>query len=487
MLLKSFRKMTKKKPVIQVAAALIIIVSVFFLFSTFRQTYVGACDWYAYYSQSLLLRSGQLYMPTRLDPEIFPSVAPLGYYERNGRVVPHFPPGYPLLMALFGLVGLEFYVTPVIGTLSFILMFLILSRLVNRHIALMFSLLWVLSPIVVWGSTEVMSDLVACCFILLAYYFFMKEKIALSGLVFGFSLLVRPSNILFMLVLLPLVIKQKKLFKFGVYFSIVTAVSAVYNWLMHGAPWKYGYYDTASLLSGSVFFRNFLYYSKEIVVQFTPFLLLLALIPLWKRKKQAYVYGAWFFSFFIFYCFIILGNNVWWGIRFLLPAYPALFILSALGLKEILEYAAEKWESKKAKAYIKPAVIVITILLLSYFVHFESKTLLFYKDKWIEFRDISRKAAENIPPGSVVGASVMSGPLRLYGNVESFNLKHIKSSRLIGRMLKRKRPVYLIMEPEFKGSPDFERKLAKFDYEKIVKLSEQKDYYLLRIKGKRRR
>jgi hypothetical protein len=461
-------------------------VSAFFLFSAYRQRYVGACDWYSYYQQSVLLRSGQLYLESELDPGVFPSIAPLGYYTRSGKIVAQFPPGYPVLMALFGFLNLESYVNPLLGMLSFFLIFLIIKEFTNQATALMFSILWVLFPLTVWGSTHMMSDLPACFFLLLCYYLIMKGKIPLAGLLFGFSLLVRPSNAIFALVLLPLLIKKKKLFKFGFYAAVTGSIMLIYNWHIHGAPWKYAFFDTASLFSGSIFFSNVLYYLKGILTQFTPVLLFLALYALWKRRKDVNVYfhGIWIFSFVIFYSFIIFsGHDAWWENRYILPAYPALFILAALGVKEITEHTAKKWQ--KAVPFIKPGMIVVTMVLAAYFLYFESKTLLFTKDKAEVFYHYAVKVANHVPPDSFVGSFETSGPLRLYGNLESFNILHDNSIKLINRMLRKKRPVYLVYEQILKDTWFYRENVHLYDLVKVVKLSEHLDYYLLRVRRRR--
>lgn len=460
--------LSDRKKILTYIAVFIVVSLVFFLFSTFRQKYVGGYDPYGYYSQSKLLKSGQFSLKTRIDPKIYPSIAPFGYYARNGKVIPHFPPGYPLIMTLFGIFGLEFYVTPVIGALSFILIFLILTQFVNRFIAITFSFLWVLSPIVVWGSTFVMSDLVACFFILLAYYFFIRGKTISSASIFGFSLLIRPSNILCLLALLPQLVKQKKLIKFAFYFGIVSILPAVYNLFIHGAPWKYGQYNTGALFSSSKFPTHLVFYSKEIFFQITPLIIFLAFIALYKRKGKVLIYVIWFLSFLFFYSFIKLSNQVWWGIRFLLPAIPALFIMSAIGLQELQDLVSLRY--KKINVYFRPAIFFLTIFILSYFIHFESKKLLFYKNKNREFYIVAQKVAEKVPPQSIIGATNLSGALRLYTNLESFVYTRPKSNKLIIRMIKKNVPIYLIVEPWDFNKEWSLRKLKRFKYKKVLKV-----------------
>ena len=167
---------SKKKLIFPAASAAVLLI-IFFIYSTYTQKYVGGSDFYGYYAQSLLLKKGQVDMPVGVSAAEYPAIAPLGYFAKDGKVLPQYPPGYPLLMALAGYIGLEFYVTPILGILSIVLMYLLIKELTDKKIAIFFSLIWAFFPIVVYGSTSVMSDLAAAFFILLSLYLYRKEKI----------------------------------------------------------------------------------------------------------------------------------------------------------------------------------------------------------------------------------------------------------------------------------------------------------------------
>jgi len=456
------------------------LIAIFILYIIYRQKYVGACDWYAYYSHGQLLKSGQLHMKTELDPKEFTAIIPIGYYVRDGEVIPHFPPGYPLLLAIFGLVGLEYFVNPLLGVLFTLLMYLILIKLTDKWIAAAFALLWALSPIAFWGSTQVMSDLSAGFFILLVFYFYTKGKTIPAGLIFGLSLLIRPSNIVFGLALLPLLIKERQFLKFTLYSAITTSISAVYNWYMHGLPWKYGFYSAADIFSPAGFLEKYLVYSREMISQYTPIFLLLALVALWKRRKDTMIYffAAWFFVFFLFYCFVIFGGEAWWSTRFLLPGIPALFFLAAMGLKDSLEIIAKKWPRLTTQEKFKPAFLMVFCLLMSVYFFF-----ILGKDKFQLntnkgkiFYDVALKVKSLVPANSLIGSLDMSGALRLYANLESFNLMDTKGSSKIFRKMLKKRPVYIIKSPPINIVMEkfYNEVLVLFQYEPVVKLTDDK-------------
>jgi len=86
----------------------------------------------AYYQQGELLKTGRVFLPTELPAAEHPALVPFGYFVENGRAIPQYTPGFPLLLAAASFVGLTFFVTPVVGLVSCILMFLLLRDLTDR-------------------------------------------------------------------------------------------------------------------------------------------------------------------------------------------------------------------------------------------------------------------------------------------------------------------------------------------------------------------
>jgi hypothetical protein len=460
------------------------------VFVTYRQTSVGACDWYGYYSQSMLLRSGQLTMETDIDASKYPCVAPLSYYERKGKIVPHYPSGYPILLAIFGAVGLAFFVNPLLGSLSFILMYLVILEVFKLNgnpksgknaehwVALMFSTIWVFSPIVIWGSVHVMSDLPAAFFVLFAYYLFLKDKIPAAALTLGFSILIRPNNILFALVLLPLAYKRRKLLSLGIWLSFSLGISAFYNWYMHGSPLRYGFYETKLLLTDTKLLSHLIYYSREIFLQITPVLLILAAIAIWRNRTKALALCGWFLAYLVFYSFLTLGGVFWWEMRFMLSALPPIFILAACGFLEL----SNSLPQKRHKWITWVVGVIVTLCLVGYFIHFGEKSRLFTRDKAEQFRVYAEHVKKLVPPNSIVGAFELSGPLRLYGNLESINLTHPSSLELIRKTLQnRERPVFVVYEPIAKDMPFFVTGLQSFKHKNVQVQEGLYKYYLIRL------
>jgi len=419
---------------------------IFLIYANHRQRYVGACDWYGYFQESLLFKEGRVSLETKYPSVQYPSVTPLGFYLINGKNLPQYPPGFPLLLAIFGFVGLEFYVTPLIGLLTAIMIFLNIKLLTDRWTAFLFTVIWSVFPIAVYGSTSIMSDLVATFFVLLAYYLYKTEKVTLSAIAMAYALAVRPSNLLFAVLLLPILIKDKKLWKYCLGGIVPAGLYGIYNWILYGAPWRTGYQSFTAELMKEVFPSHLMFYLKEIFWQAGPVLILLALYAIWKREKNWVFYTSWFGIFLLFYCFWRSGGDVWWWTRFLLPAFPAFFFLAALGYKRLISQIKEKtWAFKRAVI----VCLIGSIFLTGGYMVYRGRgyNMLWVRDLGKVYYTLSNNVAALVPPDSIVGSVELTGSLRYYTKIESFFSVHENSLILVRDVLKDKKRAFLVVEP----------------------------------------
>jgi len=467
---------------------IIVLLVLFGIYITYDQVYVGASDWYGYYEGAQLLKKGRVEMEVGYSPVQYPCIAPLSYFEINGRVLPQYPPGYPLLMAIAGLVGMEFYVTPLLGILSVLIMFLLIRQYTDKWIAASFSILWGLSPIVVYGSTSVMSDLVAAFFVILSFYLYTKGRVVGSAVSLAYSLTVRPANVLFCLVFLPRLIKDRKWLNFGFSFAVPAALYGIYNWLVYGVPWKTGYGDFVNNLSPAVFGDHFVFYLKELYFQFSPVILALAIFAFLRRTRKMLFYVVWFGAFLLFYSSWIYGGDLWWWTRFLLPAFPALFILAAVGMYELIAVVRSKLSLKLQGAwstYVLPILVSICVIGVGwYYVDYGVKSWdIWKKDRSKLFYDASKEVSTLVPPGCVVGSLDFSGVLRLYGKLESFNYENPTCIRFMEDMLKQNIPVYLVIEPWHKSKDIVALIFDCFEIKRTKTLKGYPDLFLYEVKA----
>ena len=114
------------------------------------------------------------------------------------------------------------------------------------------------------------------------------------------------------------------------------------NTYLYGAPWKAGYGDLETLYAWAHFWPNVLQYSRWMLRTETV-VILAAAVPLasaWRAETErkrtlmflaAFIAAVW--SCYVFYT----PFDAWWYLRFLLPAFPPMLVLTAVGLALVVE------------------------------------------------------------------------------------------------------------------------------------------------------
>jgi hypothetical protein len=449
-----------------------LLVGIFAMYGTIRQRYVGATDWYGYYQEGQLLKTGRVFLPTELPPAQYPAIVPFGYGIVGGKGVPQYPPGYPLLLAAGGFVGLAFFVTPLVGLVSCGLMFLLIRDLTDRWVAAAFTLAWAFFPIVIYGSASVMSDLVAATALLGAYYAYRRGLLVLSAWVLGFSFSVRPTNVLFLAVLLLPLARDRRLIRYGLYLLGPALLYGFYNYTIFGRPWRTGYDDIRTFLTSTVFLEHIGFYLGQTLLQCTPLLIVLAWWGLrpWSREKLFYV--LWSATFFFFYCFWFFGRGRWWWVRFLLPGYPPIFLLAAMGFSRIRDRLISQapglgWRSWRVTALFAS----IALLLPAWGIIFTwNQHDIWKRDKGHDYYEITQRVAALVPPDSFVGSVEFAGSFRLYTSLTGFVSVYEHVPELVTEAFRQHRHVYILVEPWNQGDRAVKEAIARFSGEKIQEI-----------------
>ena len=450
-----------------------LLMGVFVVYATYRQQYIGATDYYGYYQQGELLKTGHVYLPTELPCDQFPAIVPLGYVPTGAHAVPFYTPGFPLLLAAASYVNLTFFVPPLIGLISCLLIFLLIRDFTDRWIAAVFTLAWAFLPIVVFGSTTLMSDLVAATALMGAYFAYRRGQLLLSALVLGYSFSVRPTDVLFLVVFAVLLLRDRRLIRYGLYLLGPVLLYSLYNYKIYGSPLRTGYANFSTDLVSSVFPQHFVFYLAFTLVQFTPILAGLALWGLRPFNREKLFLVLWFAAFLVFYSFWLSGGDRWWWTRFLLPGYPALFLFAACGFSRL----RGRW---REKAVIPPwrdwrivALFAAVALLPLWDIGFGK----YHKDLWVRHKGSSyytivERVAAIVPPNSFVGSIEFTGSFHVYTHITGYVSMYDGASDVAREGLRQKRPVYLLVEPwNFKHAGVLQLQ-QQFTAEKIAEISE---------------
>lgn len=416
----------------------------------FNQRYVGAVDWYGYYQEGLLFKAGRTTLPVELSVKEFPAVVPLGYNATpDGRAVPQYPPGYPLLLAAAMTCGLEFYLMPLVGLASCLVLFALIRDLTgDRWIAGLYAVLWAFFPIVVYGSTFLMSDLVAALFVLLSYWLYRRGRVFWSAFALTFALCVRPANALYLAVFAVVLFRDRQLVRYGLGLLLPGALYGCYNFFLFGAPWRTGYTGLGYDLTAGFFWSHLGFYLGQMVLQFSPLVLLLCAGGFAAPRREKYFFAAWFAVFLVFYCFWRSGGDTWWWTRFLLPGFAPLFLLSALGAQRLRRWIGERLAAgpRRFAAY---AVLfgLLGATPVYYFWFGLDQHNLWSTGKGRIYHQVAQATEQAVPAGSYVGSVEFAGSFRLYTKLGSFLSVHDNAPKLVDHVMAQGHAAYLIVEP----------------------------------------
>ena len=349
--------------------------------------------------------------------------APLGYkpLSPDGAIVPTYPPGLPMLMAVFlGTLGENgpFYVAPLLGGLTVWLTYLLGKEAAGSKTAAVLAALMVLaSPVFLTHILMPMSDVPTAAGWTLMAVLVLKERTLPAGIVAGATLLIRPNLVLMALV--PVFAwrrRREPLVRYAVGLVPGLAAVMVINTLLYGGPMTTGYgsfSDAYALSSLPMNVRNYLVWLAQTQ---TP-LILLALVPLFARGALredrpavspraclAAIVGLMFVSY-LFYA----NFDHWFYLRFLLPAYPALFVLAA---------AALRWLALKLPVAGRvPAVALVCAVMIPFGVNVARGAYVFniaaYEQRHVR---AAREVESRTPADAIVLSVQHSGSVRYYAN-----------------------------------------------------------------------
>lgn len=346
------------------------------VFGTFS---VGGSDAYGYVNQAYDWVDGALPQAIPLTERLPFDVSdrmqsPLGYREgpRPQTIVPTYAPGLPLMMALalavFGPCA-PFLVSPLAAALFVWLTFRLGVRAGGPTVGLVAAILVSVSPVVLYQTVWPMSDVPAAASwtgaALLALRPQRRDALA-AGLLTALGLLIRP-NLLPVAVLLAWPIVQQgsrrerlvRLIAFGVPIAGAGVFTAWLNALWFGSPLNSGYGAASELYAWANVGPNLRLYGTWLRQSQTAWMLL-AVVPIVPALRRALdgrtlAIGALLLAG-VLACYVGYAQfEVWWYLRFLLPAFGALMVLVAAGLVGIARLVAKPFGT------IAAVVVLLTI------------------------------------------------------------------------------------------------------------------------------
>jgi hypothetical protein len=390
------------------------------------------------------------------------SAAPVGYRPgpATQTIVPTYPPGFPLLMSGFQLIGgpdAAFYVVPVCGAVAVWGAYILGAFFAGGAAGLAACVLLLSSPAFLIMLVQAMSDVPAAALWILALVAARgasAPRAAAAGLATCAAILVRPNLAPLSLVPLALVVvhtssgRQRIVRALAFVGAISPAVIglAALNRHLHGSALRSGYGEMANLYDMHRVLPNLASYGAALIGTQTPLVLLAAGAPFLvsgQRRREALLITVVFPLLVLALYLPYERFTVWWFLRFLLPAYPALAAGTAAALVLLL--------SRIPRAHVRGAAL--TLVVIGVAVH---GVLRARSEGVFGIRDADRRYqaaveyARGLPPQSVLVSLLHSGTLHYYTGRDVLRWDTVDGpslERAVGHIADRGYEVYLFLDP----------------------------------------
>jgi hypothetical protein len=358
------------------------------------------------------------------------AMTPLGYRpsdDHPGTLVPIYAPGLPLTMAVAERIGgmrAVYAVMPALAVVAVWFAYRLGVQLAGRGVGVGAALLLVTSPAVIFQVMNApMSDLVAAGWWTLALSLLLARRrwiTGAAGFAAGMAILTRP-NLLLVVVVIGLYLlwevfsdraRRADAIANLAFFSIPVIAAcltvAALNAAWYGSPLRSGY--SADLFALRFWTDNVRNFPTWLTESQTPLLLVGFAAPLvvhWLRPDGAArrpatwllagVAAAVFTSYLFYKPF-----DAWWFLRFLLPAYPVLAVLTCVALAAV---AARFGPVARSIAI----AVVIGAALFGYWYIKDEVAIGEYR-----YRIIAEWVRDHLPERSVIVAMQHSGSITHY-------------------------------------------------------------------------
>lgn len=348
-----------------------------FLARNFSPVY-GGSDSSGYMNSARLLTRANFTEPIHLVPELgetpFSYCAPLGYVPQgtSGRMAPTYPVGLPVLLAASTMVA-GWHWGPVLLFVVSSLLTIACCYAASRELGVARS--WsavaaaslACSPLLIWSSEQVLSDAQATTWCLVAFYAALRGQRSLvwagcCGVAFVVAVTIRPTDF-FLLPALALVLWNWKNLVSAVVGGLPLAAGyGWYNQFLWGQPWTTGYGSIYSVLNWASAGPTLAFYAHW-VPHLLPISALgcLGLVCLpWRSQGRVLAsLVLWCAALLGPYAFYPITREVWWCMRFVLPAFPALAILGAMALQRV-----DRYRDRRGRPLIA-GLLAAAVLLIS--------------------------------------------------------------------------------------------------------------------------
>ncbi|MBI4520624.1 MAG: glycosyltransferase family 39 protein [Gemmatimonadetes bacterium] len=418
----------------------------------------GGADPYGYVSQAHLWAAGTLrveqplmgQMSAWLPPEAF---APLGYRPAPSgtAIVPTYSPGLPLVMAVFERVGgrrAVFFAVPLLGGLAVFATYVMGKGLAGGAVGVVAAILLATSPAFLFQLMWPMSDVpVAAWWALALAVLLYEHRVAAlgAGLAAGAAILTRPNLLPLGVVpvawLLQRMARERSVTGSAAQRAALFAVGAIpacvalawLNTYWYGSPLRSGYGSIGELYAWQNLGPNLARYPRWLLESQTPVVLCALIAPFLLPRQRGpgdppsgvrATATRWLgFVAMVFACYLFYAPfEEWWYLRFLLPAFPPLLVLTAASVTGI----AQRLPLPRVVCGVAAAVV---IALLAWHGLDRSRGFGRFREGERKYAAVGQFVARRLPDRAVLLSVQHSGSLRHYSGRETIRFDWIPADR----------------------------------------------------------
>lgn len=351
-------------------------------------------DEVAYLFQAKTMAMGRLTVPSPAHPEAFWTPFVL---DHQGQRFGKYPPGWPAVLSLGGLVQAPWLVNPLLAALSLYLVYRLGKTLYDERTGLWAAALGLTSPLFLVLSSSFLSHLVTMVWLLLFTLWFVWTVQGRSrwfaigaGLAVGMAFLTRSLTAVayaapFAVYSLVQVLQRKQpnwpnYLLLALSGGAAAALLPVYQWAVTGDPWlnpyvlwwpydRLGFGEGIGAMPGGhspyyawINLKQDLSRSTTDVIgwpglSWVPLLFGLALQP---RRRREWALLAPFVCLVIAYLFYWIGSPArLWGPRYYFEGFGGLWLLAALGLVKIWDWAQDR------QRWLRPALAGALVCIIA--------------------------------------------------------------------------------------------------------------------------
>lgn len=424
--------LARAHPGAAIGVALVVAAAVVAVGFTEGALVAAGSDASGYVSQADLWARGTLRIEQPLMRALAPQIpaeawAPLAFRPSldGSAIVPVVAPGLPMLMAVFQLIGgreAVFHVLPLMAALAIGGIYLIASRMGGPWSGAAAAILLAASPSFLFQLTSSpMSDIPATAWWALAFGLLMFEgrwTALASGAAAGAAILTRsnlaplaaiPGTLLLVAVWRERFARGAALPRLAMFVCGVAPAFLIIGWLndhWYGSPLNSGYGSLGEIYDWQHVGPNLDRYPRWLLESQTPLVLAALLAPwLLSRRLEAVM-------LLVFACGVLASYlpyvpfDVWWYLRFLLPAYPALLALAGAVVVRL---------SARLPAGARIAAAAAAIGLTAWHgVEYAAARATFDTDGEWKYAIAGQYISEHLPEHAVLLAEQHSGSARYY-------------------------------------------------------------------------